>query len=108
MCRIKYGISLFAISWIVPLWLGLAEITQGFVEDYGNLPRTRALAISPSGKLTARIQHENGKDVFLIVPTGSNRATAATELGDIQADTIYIISDNKEVLTVSDTRRVRG
>ena len=78
------------------------------IEDYGNLPKIRSLAISPNGKQTALIQQENGKDVFLILPTGSARATAATELGDIQARHLYFIGNDKVILKVSDTREFRG
>lgn len=94
--------------WALMVVFNLASASSGAIQNYGNLPKVRSLAISPNGEQTALIQQEDGRDVFLILPTGSGKATAATELGDIQAENIYFISDKKVILTVSDTRKIRG
>jgi hypothetical protein len=96
------------ISLLLILGCLVALRSYAAIEDYGNLPKIRSLAVSPNGKHTALIQQENGKDVFLIVPTGGSRATAVTDLGDIQANTLFFIGNEKVILTVSDTRRIRG
>ena len=101
-------IKTLILAWTLLLFISSDILAQGVIPYYGNLPKVRSLALSPNGELTALIQQENGRDVFLILPTGSGKATAATELGDIQAENVYFISDHKVILTVSDTRTIRG
>lgn len=93
---------------IIFLFLLYTNLSFASLEDYGSLPKVSSIAISPNGKLTALIQHEGDNNLFVIVPTGGKKAIAVTDLGNINANSLFFISDNKVILTVSDIRKVRG
>lgn len=85
-----------------------ANLSFASLEEYGSLPKVSSVAISPNGELMALVQQEKENRLFIIVPTGAKKAIAVTELGDINADNLFFISNDKVILTVSDIRKVRG
>jgi len=95
---------LVLITSLTPI-LALAEPT---LADYGNLPTTQMLAISPSGKLIAFRRTTADADHVVVYSLEQKKYLRMTDVTAVSPRQIYFISDNHVILVASEFKKISG
>lgn len=78
------------------------------VDDYGQLPKFRSLAISPNGQYFSYIQRGNGNDIFAVNNAKTQELIFAANVNKFKARSTYFVTNKHVVLQGSDTTRTPG
>ncbi|GGY81895.1 prolyl oligopeptidase [Cellvibrio zantedeschiae] len=76
--------------------------------DYGALPVTQMVAISPSGNLIAFRRVSDGRDMVTVNSLSEKKVVFMADVSKIQPQTIEFFTDDKIKLVASDFTRVKG
>ncbi|MFO1390541.1 MAG: hypothetical protein U1F02_15350, partial [Cellvibrio sp.] len=76
--------------------------------DYGALPVTQMVAISPNGNLIAFRRVADGKDLIIVNSLSEKKAVFVADVSKIQPQTIQFFTDDKLELIASEFRRLDG
>ena len=78
------------------------------LKDYGLLPSTSMMQISPSGKQIAFRKSTVDKDLLVVYSLSEKKTLLATDISEINPNYIYFISETKLVIVASQYRRIYG
>lgn len=76
--------------------------------DYGSLPVTQMVAISPNGNLIAFRRVADGKDLITVNSLSEKKVVFVADVSKIQPQTIQFFTDDKLELVASEFRRLDG
>ncbi|BCD97988.1 alpha/beta hydrolase family protein [Marinagarivorans cellulosilyticus] len=78
------------------------------LKDYGLLPSTSMMEISPSGKKIAFRKSTADKDLLVVYSLSEKKTLLATDISEINPSYTYFISETKLVIVASQYRRIYG
>lgn len=78
------------------------------VNDYGMLPQSRSVSISPDAKYYAYIARIKEEESFVVASLETGKVVSGARLGKFKARNIYFISSDHIIFTVSDPTTVFG
>ncbi|MFO1370570.1 MAG: S9 family peptidase [Marinagarivorans sp.] len=76
------------------------------LKDYGNLPETQSIAISPSSDLIAFRKVTAEYDRLSVISISSHKQIASIDVKAIQPESIYFLNEEQLVLTASEYRKM--
>jgi dipeptidyl aminopeptidase/acylaminoacyl peptidase len=104
----KYS-AIFYVVFAVAIFASSEPSYADFsVNDYGMLPQSRSVSISPDAKHYAFIARTKDEELFVVANTETGGVTAGARLGDLKARNVYFINSDHIVFTASDTTSVLG
>ena len=78
------------------------------IEDYGALPQSRSVTISPDAKYFAYLTSVEGEDAFVVSEIATGKAVSGARLNKLKARDAYFIDQNHIVFSASETTQVFG
>lgn len=91
----------------VMAWASTAQSTPS-LSDYGALPTTQMVAISPNGELIAYRKVTSKEDTVYVVSLAEKKSIMAVDVTAIQPHLIHFLTNQQIVLVASEYRRVDG
>lgn len=92
--------------------IGLTELvyanSKASINDYGQLPSTSQVEVSPSGQLIAFRKTENDKDMVFVFSLKDQKVLRITDVSAINPKGLFFTSDNQLILWASEYRRISG
>lgn len=88
--------------------LSTIAISSPSLEDYGRLPSTSMMEISPSGNKIAFRKSSGDKDLLMVYSLKEKKTLLATDISAIDPSYIYFISETKLVIVASQYRKIYG
>ncbi len=76
--------------------------------DYGNLPSTAMMAVSPSGNAIAFRRTEDGVDRLVVYSLQQKEVLRAVDISEILPNRMYFVSDHQLILVASELRKITG
>lgn len=76
--------------------------------DYGALPSTQMVAVSPSGDKIAFRKTDGKRDMVVVYSLKEKKHIAGADTSSITPRNVYFVSDDKLVIVVSEYRRIAG
>jgi dipeptidyl aminopeptidase/acylaminoacyl peptidase len=76
--------------------------------DYGALPTTDMVAISPSGESIAYRKANDSQNAIVVTSITQKKILFAIEIAKLQPQKIYFLNENQIILIASEFRRVEG
>lgn len=95
---------LFSFALLIPA-IGVAAPT---IKDYGSLPNTSMVSLSPSGKAIAIRSVQDGTDTLRVISLTDKKILSGLDLAKIQPKSIIFANDNTVYLQASTFGRVAG
>lgn len=99
------NILFISLSGFVSTGLSAAEFS---LSDYGQLPKLRAVSLSPNASKYAYLSTDSGQQTFFVVDTKTGKVLTGARLGDLKARDVYFITENYVIFTASETTQVFG
>jgi Dipeptidyl aminopeptidases/acylaminoacyl-peptidases len=90
------------------LMLALSSQAAPKVEDYGVLPTTSQMTLSPSGKKMAFRKVEGEKDTLIVYSLEQNKVLRAVDITSVNPQHLYFISDTQLVIRVGQQKKLYG
>lgn len=78
------------------------------IKDYGSLPNTSMMSISPSGKTIAFRSAQEGADTLRVVSLADKKVVSGLDLTKIQPKSIFFANDDTVYIQASTFGRVKG
>jgi dipeptidyl aminopeptidase/acylaminoacyl peptidase len=78
------------------------------VEDYGFLPTTSQMTLSPSGKRMAFRKVEGEKDTLIVYSLEQNKVLRAVDITGVNPQYLYFISDTQLIIRVGQQKKLFG
>lgn len=89
---------------LVLLTVVVAANARPDLKDYGDLPQTSMVRISPNGELLAYRSHTGGKDAVLVISLRDNKPVQGVDVSAIKLRQLYFFDDSKLILRASEHR----
>jgi dipeptidyl aminopeptidase/acylaminoacyl peptidase len=97
-------ISFFSFALLV----STISIAAPTIKDYGSLPDTSMVSISPNGKAIAIRSVQDGMDALRVISLADKKVVSGLDLAKIQPKSITFANDNTVYLQASTFGRVEG
>jgi dipeptidyl aminopeptidase/acylaminoacyl peptidase len=78
------------------------------MSDYGALPETQMLTISPKGELIAFRRVTNDADHVIVISLATHKQVGAIDVQKLQPKYIYFLNENQLILIASEVTKVQG
>ncbi len=78
------------------------------IEAYGKLPNFDLVRMSPSGRLLAMRQTQDGADMVVVYDLEERKYTRAADISEIGARDLEFVNENTLIITVGKTTRAAG
>ena len=78
------------------------------IEDYGSLPNTSMMSVSPSGNIVAFRDVQNGQDILKVISLSDKKMLGGLNLTDIQPKAIRFVNEDIVFIQASSFGRVKG
>jgi dipeptidyl aminopeptidase/acylaminoacyl peptidase len=78
------------------------------VEDYGSLPTTSQMTLSPDGKKLAFRKVEGAKDNLVIYSLEQNKILKALDVTSVNPQHLYFVSDHQLIIRVGQQKKLYG
>src|SRR5690606_15003807 len=85
-----------------------ASLAAPGIKDYGSLPNTSMMSISPNGKTVAFRTVQDDRDMLTVISLTDKKLVSGLDLTKIQPKTIFFANDESVYLKASDYGRVAG
>lgn len=90
------------------LLVSAISVAAPTIKDYGSLPNTSMMSISPSGKAIAFRSVQDGMDTLRVISLADKKLVSGLDLAKIQPKSIIFANDNTVYLQASSFGRVAG
>lgn len=91
--------------WILTSSLAMANPSPA---DYGALPSTQMIAVSPSGDSIAYRKVTEAQNTIVVTSISQKKTLLAIDIAKLQPQSIYFLNENQIMLIVSEYQRVAG
>lgn len=78
------------------------------IDDYGSLPNTSMMSVSPNGNIVAFRDVQNGQDILKVISLSEKKMLPGLNLADIQPKSIRFANDDIVYLQAASFGRVSG
>ena len=100
------GASLFLLL-TLSTWV-LSAIAGPTINDYGSLPTTSHMSLSPDGNTVAFRRVEDGKDSLIVYSLAKKKLIRAVDVSAVMPDDIFFIANNQVIIRASERKKLPG
>jgi dipeptidyl aminopeptidase/acylaminoacyl peptidase len=97
-----------SILMVLTINMSISAWAAPSLKDYGALPTTSMIAVSPNGKLVALRKVADGKDIITVFSQEEQKVISGLDIASIQPQQIFFLNDQQLYLFASQNQRVDG
>lgn len=108
MLKAIHAFSIRYCIFIIFVLFGVNAAAEPALRDYGSLPTTSMVAISPNGEKIAFRRTENGVDILAVTSIKENKVLAKLDVSKFRPHQLKFLNNDQIYLVVSEFTRVMG